>query len=485
MSPLSIRYKLTLLGCAALLSACSTISNVTDAINPFDKSEAEKRAELGEVAGESERISILELSETLAIAGTITPDEVILPPAYVNTDWPQVGGNTTHVVQHTGATGSLKRVWSKDIGKGSGRKTRILASPVIVNGVIYVMDGDNEIIALGETSGDKLWDYKVFVEERESTREGRVGIIDRIRDPLSFADDSGVDKESVGGGVAFDGGRLFVSSGLGVIAALDPSTGAEKWKYEARTPMHSAPVASNGRVFVISDDNELYALNANTGEVLWTYQGLVESARMLTSPAPAIIDDVIITPFSSGEIVALRVQNGGVLWQDSLSSSGRLTPLASLNDIASGPVVADGYVIASAQSGVMSAFDLRTGQRIWRQPAGTLGFPLIAGDFVYAVTTEGQVVCMSKIDGTVVWLQQLETFKNEKKRKERIVWAGPILAGNRLFIASSRGTTMTLDPKTGAILGTDKVGDPVFVSPVIANETIYILTDGAKLIALR
>ncbi len=485
MSPLSIRYKLTLLGCAALLSACSTISNVTDAINPFDKSEAEKRAELGEVAGESERISILELSETLAIAGTITPDEVILPPAYVNTDWPQVGGNTTHVVQHTGATGSLKRVWSKDIGKGSGRKTRILASPVIVNGVIYVMDGDNEIIALGETSGDKLWDYKVFVEERESTREGRVGIIDRIRDPLSFADDSGVDKESVGGGVAFDGGTLFVSSGLGVIAALDPSTGAEKWKYEARTPMHSAPVASNGRVFVISDDNELYALNANTGEVLWTYQGLVESARMLTSPAPAIIDDVIITPFSSGEIVALRVQNGGVLWQDSLSSSGRLTPLASLNDIASGPVVADGYVIASAQSGVMSAFDLRTGQRIWRQPAGTLGFPLIAGDFVYAVTTEGQVVCMSKIDGTVVWLQQLETFKNEKKRKERIVWAGPILAGNRLFIASSRGTTMTLDPKTGAILGTDKVGDPVFVSPVIANETIYILTDGAKLIALR
>jgi outer membrane protein assembly factor BamB len=485
VSALSFRYKLALLGGAALLSACSTISDVTDSINPFSKSDEELRAEQGEVAGESDRISILELSDSLSVAGVITPDLVILPPPYINTDWPQVAGNTAHVVQHTGASGSLERAWSKDIGKGSGRKTRVLASPIIVNGVIYAMDGNNEVIALSETSGDKLWDYKVEVTQRERTREGRLGIIERIRDPLSITDGSGVDKESVGGGVTFDGGTIFVSSGLGMMVALDPSTGTEKWRYEGRSPMHSAPVASNGRVFAISDDNELFAFNANTGEVLWTYQGIVESARMLTSPAPAIVDDVIIAPFSSGELVALRVQNGGVLWQDALSSTGRLTPLASLNDIASGPVVADGYVIASAQSGDMSAFDLRTGQRIWRQPAGTVGFPIIVGDFVYAVTTEGQVVCMSKLDGQVVWLQQLQAFKNEKKRKTRIVWSGPVMAGNRLFLASSRGESVTIDPTTGAILGTAKVGGPVFVPPIIANETIYVVTDEAKLIALR
>lgn len=285
--------------------------------------------------------------------------------------------------------------------------------------------------------------------------------------------------------MTFDGGTVFVTSGLGVIAALDPSTGAEKWVYEARVPMNSAPVAQNGRVFAITDDNELFALNANTGAVLWTYQGIIESARMLTSPAPAVVDDVVLAPFSSGELVALRVENGGVLWQDSLSSNARLTPLASLNDISSGPAVADGYVIASAQSGVMSAFDFRTGQRIWRQPAGTLGIPLIVGDFVYAVTTEGQVVCLSKLDGTVVWLQQLEAFKNAKKRKSRIVWAGPIMAGGRLFVASSRGATVTLDPQTGNIINSGEVSGDVFVSPIIANETVYVVTDDAKLIALR
>jgi len=159
--------------------------------------------------------------------------------------------------------------------------------------------------------------------------------------------------------------------------------------------------------------------------------------------------------------------------------------LASLNDIASGPVVADGYVIATAQSGIISAFDLRTGQRIWSQPAGSLGFPLIAGDFVYTVTTQGQVVCMSKLDGSVVWLQQLPAYKNAKKRKKRIAWSGPILTGERLMLVSSRGEGLTINPYNGSIISEFKVGDDVFISPIIANETVYIVTDKAKLVALR
>ena len=470
---------------ALLLSGCSTLSSVGDAINPFDKTDKEKLAEQGEIAGETDRISILELSETLQVGGTVTPDQIVLPPAYVNTDWPQVGGNPQHVVQHTGASGNLEKAWSKDIGKGSGRKTRVMAPPVIANGVIYTMDGDNTITAIGESSGDKMWDTKIVVEARKKTREGRTSFVDRIRDPLSFTDGSGRDKESVGGGVTFADGKIFVASGLGVMVALDAQSGAEIWRKDTRTPLHSAPVAADGRVFSVSDDNEMFAFNANTGEVIWTYQGIIESARMLTVPSPAIVDDVVLAPFSSGELVALRVQNGGVLWQDALSSSARLTPLASLNDIASGPVVADGYVIATAQSGVMTAFDLRTGQRIWSQPAGALGFPLVAGDFVYTVTTDGKVACLSKLDGSVIWVQQLPAYKNQKKRKKRIVWTGPILAGDRLFMASSRGRSVTVNPYNGEIISEDKLADSVFVPPIIANETIYVVTDGAKLVALR
>ena len=472
---------LSLLGLSSLLSGCA----VLDSVNPFDKSDADIRAEQGDVAGESDRISILQLSESLTIEAPTPPENLFIPEPYVNTDWPQVGGNVAHVVQHTGASGPLERAWSLDVGDGSGRKGRITAPPIVANGVIYVVDANYNVLAIDEATQERLWKYKVEAVRRESTREGKVSFIDRIKDPLTFTDGDGSDKEGVGGGIAFSDNKIIVASGLGKVVALDATTGAVIWESQTRVPMNSAPTVSNGRIFVASDDNELFAINSNTGEVIWSYQGIIETARMLTTPAAAVKDDVVLAPFSSGELIALRVQNGGVLWQDSLSSTARLTPLASLNDIAGGPAIADGYAIASAQSGVMTAFDLRTGQRVWSQPAGMLGIPLITADIVFAVTTEGQLAAMSKIDGNVLWLTQLRQYKNEKKRKDRIVWTGPILAGNRLVVASSRGQVVTVDPLSGTILNEMSAGGAVFVPPIIANETVYLLTDKAKLVALK
>ncbi len=476
------------LGVAAVLGlgGCSTLSTVGDAvgsINPFGGGDDDSAQ--GDVGGQDERISLLSIEDTLSVTGDIAPQDVVLPASYVNADWPQAGGNLANAMQHTGASGPLNKAWSNDVGEGSSRKGRVVAPPVIAGGRLFIMDGDNKVTAVDANSGSEVWDHKIRVESKARTREGRDGVLERFRDPLGFTDKGGSDKESVGGGVAASDGRVYVSSGLGVVQALDAVSGELIWSKRMITPMHSAPKVAGGRLFVVSDDNELFALNAATGDVLWTYQAIIESARMLTAPSPAIVDDVVVAPFASGEIVALQAQNGNVLWQDSLSSAGRLTPLASLNDISAGPAVADGYVIATSQSGVMSAFDLRTGQRIWTQPAGSLGYPWIAGDFIYAVTTNAQVVCMSKISGSVVWMQQLQGFKNEKKRKERIAWAGPVMAGERLVTVSSRGEAVELNPYDGSIVRAFKVGEAVFVPPIIANETVYVLDDKARLTAYR
>lgn len=475
-----------ILSAALLLPACSTLGSVVDKVNPFDKTEAQIKAEQGEVAGENERIAILALDDTLKVSETVSPDAVVLPEQYVNADWPQPGGSAAHVVQHTGASGPLEKIWSKNMGDGSGRKGRVVAPPVVASGLMLVMDGDNTVRAVDLSSGDSVWDYKITVAAKGPTRTGKVPLVDRLKNPLTLGrDGGGKDKESVGGGVATSQGVAYVSSGLGVVMALDLLTGEVKWREEMRVPLHSAPTVSGGRLFVTTDDNEILAMNAATGDVIWTYQGIVESARMLTAPSSAVVDEVVIAPFASGELVAMRVQNGSVLWQDALSSAGRLTPLATLNDIAAGPVVADGYVIASAQSGAMGAFDLRNGQRLWSQPAGTIGYPWVAGDFVYTVTTDGQAICLSKLDGSVLWMTQLTQFKNAKKRKKRISWAGPVLAGERLLLFSSRGEGVELNPYSGAITREFKVGAPVYVPPIIANETVYVLTDDAKIIAYK
>ena len=470
-----------LTGAALSLSACSTLSN----INPFSNDE-DANALQGDIPEASERLTILSLADELSLDADAATVQITLPAPYANPDWPQAGGNPFHAMQHTAAGGSLERAWSRKIGKGSSAKGRIVAAPIIANNVIYAVDAANRISAMDANTGERIWDTKITVDAIGKTRTGGTSIEERIRRPFSlFGDKGGRDTEAIGGGLAYDGGHIYAASGYGYMIKLDAQTGAEVWRKQTRTPLHSAPAVANGRVFSVSDDNEIFAFDAATGDVLWTYQGIIETARMLTSPSPAVVDDVVLAPFASGELVALRAQNGGVLWQDALSASGKLTPLSSLNDIASGPVVADGYVFASAQSGNISAFDLRTGQRIWTKPAGALGFPWVAGEFLYMVTTEGSVVALSRADGKVLWMTQLAQYENEKKKKNRISWNGPVLASGRLVTFGSNGQAAELNPVTGEIIRSFKVGDAVYVNPIIANQTVYVLTDDADLIALR
>ena len=198
-----------------------------------------------------------------------------------------------------------------------------------------------------------------------------------------------------------------------------------------------------------------------------------------------MLGEVVIAPYSSGEIVALRSQNGTVLWSDSLTRAGGLTPLSTINDIAASPVILGDAVYAMSHSGSMAAFDIRTGERVWEQPAGGLNAPTIAGENLFLVTVNAELVAIDRNSGEVRWLTQLQQFRNERKRKHRVSWAGPILAGDRLVLASSEGELALYDPANGARLGDRNLGDSVYIAPVIADETVLVLTDEGRLIALR
>ena len=168
-----------------------------------------------------------------------------------------------------------------------------------------------------------------------------------------------------------------------------------------------------------------------------------------------------------------------------MTRAGGLTPLTSINDIAASPVILGDRVYAMSHSGIMAAFDLRSGERQWTLPASGLHAPYIAGDYLFAVTTNAEVIAIDRNAGEVRWLTRLEAFKNERRRRDRISWAGPILAGDRVVVASSEGEVVILDPATGARLEDRDVGGPVYVAPVIANGTIVVLTDEGRLVALR
>jgi len=437
------------------LAACSSIPNPIEGIgNMINSSEDEVEAPT------DGRISILTFEQSLQVDPNVVQAAIELPPAYVNTLWPQPGGYPTHALQHTAASGALDVVWRESVGEGSSNDRRLNARPVVADGRVFMIDARGSVVAVDETTGNSLWTTRLEDESRN-------------------------DRMAFGGGLSFDEGRIYAHSGGKFFVALDAATGTEIWRTTVLIPFHGAPTASGGRIYVSSDDNELLALDMATGAVQWTYQGIVESARLLTSPSPAVLGDIVVAPFASGELVALRAQNGNPIWSDSLTRSGNSTALSAINDVAGSPVILDGVVYAMSHSGVLVAVELRTGERLWTLPAGGLHTPWVVGDYLYVVTTEAEVVCVNRLTGTISWITSLDLFENPNRRKNRIAWSGPVIAGGRVFLASSTGDAAILNAYDGSLVREFTLSDDVFVAPVIANETIYVLTDEARLIALR
>ncbi len=463
-----------LIACAAgalALAGCGAGERLSG-LNPFSGPETDDP----DAPADDRRISILEFEEGPERAVDAGP--LALPPAYVNDRWPQPDGYPTHAVQHVEASGPLDRLFRVDAGSGSDRDRRLNTRPVLLDGVIYVMDASGRVTALDADTGGDIWRVRLEAPEEDGAEGGRLfGVVPvprRGSGPLNF-----------GGGLAVDGGLVYAHAGYGYVVALDAQSGEEVWRQTSFTPFHTAPTVADGRVFVTTDDNELYALDARSGEVLWTHQGIAESARLITAPSAAVSGEVVIAPYTSGEIVALRAQNGSELWSDSLTRTGGLTPLASINDISASPVVLGDRVYAVSHSGVMGAFDLRTGERVWTQNVSALHTPWIAGDFLFLITTDAEAVAIDRRNGDVRWITQLRAFENERRRRDRIAWAGPVLAGGRLLAFSSDERMAILDPATGEVREERRLNDPVYVAPIIANETVYVLTDDARLIALR
>lgn len=406
-----------------------------------------------------ERVSVLRLDRTLVPDPALSDLRVRLPEPYDNAEWPQPGGYSTHAMQHLATSDALNRAWSVSVGQAAGSDRFILAQPVVAGGRVYAMDAGATVTAFDAQGGGQSW---------------RVDLA---------ADDE--DDDLFGGGLAVDGGRLFATMPFGAVAALDAGSGSEIWRARVLGPIRSAPAASGGRVFVVTVDNQLFVLAAEDGRQLWNYAAVAQDAGLLGGSTPAVAGNVVIAAFSSGELVAFDVYSGRTLWTENLAGLARGDAIATLADIRGLPVIDRGRVIAVSNSGTFAAIDLDRGARLWNANIGSSQTPWVAGDFVYVLTTNGEVVCVTRNEGRVRWVQSLPVFEDEAERDDPITWSGPVLVGDRLIVTSSAGDALSLSPYTGDALGRIQLPSASHQPPVVANGTMYLLSDNGELTAYR
>ncbi len=405
------------------------------------------------------RISVLIYDGDLEPDARISGQPVTLPPPYRNASWSQVGGGTVHAVGHVeGPAEIAKPAWRTSFGAGAGKYRPLMSEPIVARDRVFAMDAGYRISAYDTAKGSRIWQTRLTVPRREG--------------------------ETFGGGIAYDEGRVYASTGFGAVAALDAEDGTLLWLKTMPGPMRAAPLVMEGKVYVVTVDNQLVAVDAATGDRQWRHAGFAETTALLGSAAPAGLDDTVIVPYSSGEVFAVRAVNGRPTWSDNLAAVRRVDATSALADIRALPVTDGNLVYAISHSGRMVAIDLRTGARAWERNVGGVRTPWIAGDWIFVLTNEAQIVCLSRRDGRVRWITQIDAYEKPETIEDPIHWLGPMAIGGRLLIIGGHGRGVAIDPADGAILETFKLPGDIMAAAV-ADGTLYLQTEGADLLAYR
>lgn len=406
-----------------------------------------------------DRIPIRQVEQPLSETDPSAVRAVPIPAPVMNAEWTHHNGSAAGRLVNPAFAATPTLRWSVPIGEGDARRRRILTAPVVAGGLVYTIDAGGQITAVNQGGGQVAWTRSIVPKGQHA--------------------DNGP-----GGGFAYAGNVLFVTTGFGQVMALDPRTGAQIWSQPFEGPIRAAPTVSGGQVFMVVRDDTGYALDAATGETNWFVRG-VGGTGLLGGASPATNGALAVFPFASGEVLGIVARNGLQVWGNAVTGGRRELARNAIVDVSGEPVIVGNTVFASNQSGRTIAIDADTGERRWTASEGSYGPVWPVGGSVFMVTDEGALARLDTETGQVVWRTDLPEYYNEEKRIEAISHYGPILAGGRLWVASADETLRSFDPGTGRQLGSVELPGGAGAAPAIAGGVMYVVTRDGNLLAFQ
>ena len=411
---------------------------------------------------DGERVSVIRENKNLQpdfVAGQM---KIKLPRAHVNKAWSQSGGSAQHDGGHLKAGGNLDEIWNNSFGEGSSKRNVLIASPVADNNVVFAIDAEGIVSAFNLANGEELWEKRLKAKNRESRASSILG-----------------------SGVAVFNDKVFATTGFGVLFAMDAQSGEIVWEQDLKSPIRIAPTVNEELVIVQTLDNGIYALKTENGDILWKDKIETENTTMIGGGAPAysIRDDLVIAAFSNGQIQAYKASTGTPLWAVWLSSGDMTESLSDITSIKANPVIDDGKVFVVGYNAPLAAIDIRTGVKLWQKEIASSNQPWVAGNFIFVLTNDSDLVAIEKQSGKIVWTTIIPYAADDEK--VGVFTSGPILANDALLVVSSNGKLFSVSPYNGRIMGIAEIEEGIEMTPVMVAETLLLTSKDAEISAYK
>jgi len=342
---------------------------------------------------------------------------------------------------------NLRRTWYKNMFYFEDFAKSFVYSPIIVDGKIFNIDSSGDLTAFALDSKKEIWHRRIF--EKLWLKNYKVAHIGACDD------------------------KLFAVAGVNQIKAVSQIDGEILWSKDTSAVLSSTPICDGDLVYIISNDNKTFAFNQHNGEIQWIHYGIAKSLAIFGNASPVIQQNVAIVAYSSGEIYALDKKTGVALWSSDLNSYKSINANLFLNDIDATPVVKDQVVYAIGNGGLMKAINLKNGEDVWEKSVASVIDFWLAGEFLYVINNNNQLMALHKKSGGAKWIVQLPKFKNPKKITSKYNYIGVIMAGGKLVISREDGEILIIAPEDGKIEKTYSLNKKILHVPIIVNNKFY------------
>ena len=404
---------------------------------------------------EGERISLFPDEGAINVGEDSAAIPFVIPAQKNITAWPRSSVAFTDRPDHPALGDVIEKKFTTKL-KIDNKSEGLYVPPVVVMDTVYTLDSEGVVRASGgKKFRDELWEKKLTKNDGGYFRFGGLGIYK---------------------------GVLYVSSGGNYLYALDAKNGKIKWKKQVSGVLRGAPTFYGNSVLATTLANRLYAFNTEDGAVEWTHESAEGSLGYIGSAAPTVYRDAILAAYSSGDVFALRADTGEPMWnRNILSDRSAARGRETVGDIGVAPQVYAGHAVLAARAGHLSVNDLPSGGYAWKLDVKIENEPWAAAEYLYGLSADNELFALHVPTSKIRWKRSLGLFKDAKKKKERRMFSAPVLAGGKLYLASTHGTLYAFSPETGKELDRYDIPDNVYHAPIAVSGRLIVMDPEGKL----
>lgn len=399
---------------------------------------------------EGERVSV----GNVVTAPNYHNKEISLPQPVKNSGWYKSNSITSAEVQNLFLNEPLNL--DKKFSITTSSDFASASTPIIVSGKMYIADSDGFIRAFDITTGAELWVNEYFPTLSKKS------IFDTFQDRY------------LNGGISYNSGVIFATSGLGSVIAINEKDGTIIWNRKLSSPTRATPLASDAGIVAIQTiDNKVYALDIKTGDVIWGHVGISDEINSLQTYSPILHKQQIIVQYTSGDLYALDLLSGNELWSQSINPAiDHLSQATKLQNVITSPTIASGNVYAFSNDGYIASINADTGALNWKERLRINKQIWIAGDTIFGVNANNQILAINLADGKLIW--EFDPIENKEKAESL---NAPIIANNKLLVVSSEGELYIINPNKPTIEQKISVVSQVHLPPLVSDGELYLVSD--------